>query len=94
MTKQIALRLPESLVKAVDIIVAADDSLATRSAALNQAVRDFVDVRSRRAVDAAIVNGYERIPAGTVDEWGDCDAAALAAALANAARLDAEDGGW
>ncbi len=94
MTKQIALRLPESLVKAVDIIVAADDSLATRSAALNQAVRDFVDVRSRRAVDAAIVNGYERIPAGTVDEWGDCDAAALAAALVNAARLDAEDGGW
>lgn len=79
---------------AVDALVDADPRLASRSAALQQAVREFVERRARTAVDAAIVSGYHRVPPGTADDWGDLDAAVLASALTNAARLDAEDGGW
>lgn len=94
MTKQIALRLPQALVDALDAIVVADPALPTRSAALQRAVSEFVTARGKTAVDAAIVAGYRQVPPGACDEWGDPDAAALRAALANAARLDAEDGGW
>lgn len=93
MTKQIALRLPAELVKRLDAVVAADPSLPTRSAAIHQAVADLVSERERAAIDAAIVEGYRRQPPAAVDDWGDADEAALAAALVNADRLDAEDAG-
>ena len=94
MTKQIALRLPDDLVARLDALVATDPSLPTRSAALNQAVAMLVRQRERAVIDAAIVEGYRRHPAGTVDDWGDVEEAALAATLLNAERLDSDDGGW
>jgi Arc/MetJ-type ribon-helix-helix transcriptional regulator len=94
MTRQIALRLPEELVDRLDALVAADPSLVSRSAALHQAVAVLVADRERALVDAAIVDGYRRVPPGGVDQWGDPEEAALMAALLNARRLDAEDGGW
>ncbi len=94
MIKQIALRLPEELVERLDAVVAADPSLPTRSAALHGALDAWVTQRERAAIDAAIVDGYRRHPPGTVDDWGNPEEAAIAAALLNAARLDAEDGGW
>lgn len=94
MTKQIALRLPDDLVDRLDAIVAADPLLASRSAALHRAVAALVISRERAALDTTIVEGYRRHPAGATDDWGDPEEHALAAALLNAKRLDAEDGGW
>lgn len=94
MTKQIALRLPDGLVERLDAVVAADPSLPSRSAALHQAVAVLVAERERAATDAAIVDGYRRHPPGAADGWGDIEEAGLSAALLNAERLDAEDGGW
>lgn len=94
MTKQIALRLPDELVERLDAVVAADPSLPTRSAALQQAVAALVAERERERIDDAIVEGYRRHPPGATETWGDVEEAVLAAALINAERLDAEDGGW
>jgi hypothetical protein len=92
MTKQIALPLPEQLVARLDAVVAADPSLPTRSAALHQAVATLVSERERASVDVAILGSNGRHPPATVDDWGNPEEAALAAALLNAARLDADDG--
>jgi Arc/MetJ-type ribon-helix-helix transcriptional regulator len=91
MTRQIALRLSDALVEAVDRLVVSDPGLASRSEAIRVAVERYVASASRAAIDGAIVEAYDRTPPGQVDEWGDAEQQALQAALLNAARLDAED---
>ena len=61
----------------------------SRSAVLREAVEQYF--ADEDDLIQAYVEGYQRIPAGTVDEWGDLDAQADAAAAETAKRLDHEE---
>ncbi len=63
MSKQIAVRLPEDELAALDALVARGRAV-TRAAAVRAAVSHLIDEESRRATGEAIAEGYRRIPQG------------------------------
>lgn len=67
MTVQIALRIPEGLVRALDALVA-QGRYATRTAAVRTAVAELAEREERRRIDAAIVEGYTRVPPSDEEE--------------------------
>ncbi len=91
MTTQIAVRLPDPLVEALDAIAA---GTATRSAIVRMALEQFVQREERRQIDEALTRGYAEHPPGGEDEWGDLEAMTERHGRANRAALDAWDGGW
>ncbi len=94
MTTQIALRLDGDLVVELDALLAKHPEAATRSKAIRLAIEELVKRWRNEEIDRQIVEGYTRIPAGTVDEWGDMDAMSEWAWRINAKALDDDDGGW
>lgn len=91
MTTQIAVRLPDPLVEAIDLIAA---GTATRSEIVRLALEQFVQREERRKIDEALTRGYAEQPPGGEDEWGDLDAQTDAEGRATARALDEWDGGW
>jgi predicted transcriptional regulator len=91
MTTQIAVRLPDPLVEALDAIAA---GTATRSEIVRLALEQFVQREERRKIDEALTRGYAEHPPGGEDEWGDLDAQTDAEGRAAGRALDEWDGGW
>jgi Arc/MetJ-type ribon-helix-helix transcriptional regulator len=60
-TEQIAVRLPEELLDVLDDLVARG-VYASRAAAVRAGIEAVVEIDRQRAVDAAIVEGYRRVP--------------------------------
>jgi Arc/MetJ-type ribon-helix-helix transcriptional regulator len=73
-TTQIAVRLPTDLLAEVDRIVDADVA-ASRADAVRRALDSWVRAVNRRRIGKEIVDGYDRVPSGRPDDWGDLDAA-------------------
>jgi Arc/MetJ-type ribon-helix-helix transcriptional regulator len=60
-TRQIAVRLPEDLLTALDDLVARG-GYETRAAAVRAGVEALLELDRRRVCDQAIVEGYRRAP--------------------------------
>jgi Arc/MetJ-type ribon-helix-helix transcriptional regulator len=67
MTIQIALRIPDELVEQLDIVVA-EGRYPTRTDAVRAAIQELAERERRRRIDAAIVDGYTRIPPTAAEE--------------------------
>lgn len=91
MTTQIAVRVPDPLVEALDTLA---EGTLTRSDVVRVALEQYVQREERRKIDEALVRGYTEHPPGGIDEWGDLDAQTARAGREAAAALDAWDGGW
>jgi len=66
-TEQIAVRIPEDLLDRVDALV--DQGVYnSRAAAVRAGLEVLTDVARRRAVDDAIIRGYQRIPPTPAEE--------------------------
>lgn len=91
MTTQIAIRLPDPLVEAIDALA---EGTLTRTDVVRLALEQFVEHEQRRQVDEALIRGYTQHPPGEPGEWGDLDAQTERAGREAAAALDAGDGGW
>ena len=93
-TTQIAVRLPTDLLAEVDRIVEADEA-ASRADAVRRALDLWVRATKRRRMGEEIVAGYDRIPSGRPDDWGDLDAAldwGTAAVISDLERREKEAG--
>lgn len=66
MTTQLALRIPDTLLAALDALVAAG-RYPTRTDAARTAIVELVERDRRARIDEAIVAGYTRVPP-TADE--------------------------
>jgi len=91
MTTQIAVRLPDPLVEAIDGLA---EGALTRTDVVRLALEQFVEREARRKIDEALIRGYTEHPPGGVDQWGDLEAQTAAEGRRAAAALDAWDGGW
>lgn len=91
MTTQIAVRLPDPLVEALDALV---EGTLTRSDVVRLALEQYVQREERRKIGEALVRGYTEHPPGDVDEWGDLQEQTARNRRAAMAALDAWDGGW
>jgi Arc/MetJ-type ribon-helix-helix transcriptional regulator len=60
-TEQIAIRLPEELLDRVDELVE-EGVYESRAAAVRAGLEILAELARRRALDDAIVRGYERLP--------------------------------
>ena len=89
-TTRIEISLPEELLAAVDGIVARGDA-ENRADVIRAALEHYIAALERDRIDAAIIEGYKRLPPDTHDEWGDPTTWAEAAAAETMQRLDAEE---
>lgn len=74
---QIAVKLPEHLVAAVDQLVA-DGAFASRSAAVRRGLEDMVDRQRRSRIDREFAEGFRRSP-DTAQELADATRLAVGA---------------
>ncbi|MDQ6837224.1 MAG: ribbon-helix-helix domain-containing protein [Actinomycetota bacterium] len=65
-TSQIAVRLPDTLLRKVDELVASG-TYASRAAAVRAGVEAITTLQRRHRVDQAIVDGYARQPPTAAD---------------------------
>jgi len=94
MTTQIAIRVPEDLLASIDEVVA-EGSATSRADAVRQAIGFWIRTLEQAKLDIQIAAGYDRIPSGTPDDWGDLEAAldwGTAAMLADLERQEREAG--
>lgn len=75
MSQQLAVRVPEQLVRLIDELVERG-RFATRADVMRVAIAAFVEREQRRAIGEAIADGYRRIPQ-TDDELEAITAAAI-----------------
>jgi Arc/MetJ-type ribon-helix-helix transcriptional regulator len=66
-TTMISLRLSEDRLRRLDELVAKGEA-STRAAAMVAAIDAWLELAERRRIDAAIVEGYTRIPQTEDDE--------------------------
>lgn len=86
----------QTLVQLSDALLAALDQRAaklgvSRSQIIRQAVAAYVNADLDAEISRRIIEGYERTPQGTPDEWGEAEAWAAEAARRLHRRLDAEE---
>jgi Arc/MetJ-type ribon-helix-helix transcriptional regulator len=74
MSIQIAVRIPDALVRALDDVVA-DGRFETRADAVRAALVAFVDRERRAEVGRRIVEGYRRVPQDDAEVAGAEEAA-------------------
>ncbi|MGH9104107.1 MAG: ribbon-helix-helix domain-containing protein [Acidimicrobiales bacterium] len=60
-TEQIAVRLPERLLRELDVLVASG-AYESRAAAVRAGIEALTALERRRQTDRAIVAGYRRVP--------------------------------
>lgn len=60
-TEQIAVRLPEELLAALDDVVARG-VYESRAAAVRAGVEAILELDRRRLIDQAVIDGYHRVP--------------------------------
>lgn len=60
-TEQIAVRLPEELLAALDDVVARG-VYESRAAAVRAGVEAILELDRRRLIDQAVIDGYRRVP--------------------------------
>lgn len=94
MTVQIALRISDDLVSAVDRLCEQDPDSPTRSDLLRKAIEIYVEERQRNALERDIIAAYTRLPQSASDLWGSLSDQQDASSAALGGVLDAEDGGW
>lgn len=75
MTTQIAVKLPDDLVAAIDRLVD-EGTFRSRSAAVRRALNSLVAASERAAVDQAFAHGFRAVPE-TADEMADATRLAL-----------------
>lgn len=63
----------------------------SRSALIREAVTAYLSEAADAAVTTSIVDGYQRVPQGQPDEWGDPAAFADRSTRETMQRLDAEE---
>ena len=78
MSFQIAVRLSKETLPRLDALVTAG-AYPNRADAVRAAVDLLLDDAERRRLDAAIVDGYRRIPDDTSDAWLDATTKAMVA---------------
>lgn len=66
-TEQIAVRLPEELLRDLDGLVASG-VFESRAAAVRAGVEAITAIEHRRQIDRAIVDGYQRTPPNPVED--------------------------
>ena len=86
---QTMVQLTDRLVRLLDRVAARRG--VSRSALIRTAVEQFLEKDEEAAVGRQIVAGYERIPPGTPDEWGDLSDISDRATADLLHRLDAEE---
>jgi Arc/MetJ-type ribon-helix-helix transcriptional regulator len=79
MTTQLAVRLSESTLQRLDRLIRAG-RFATRTEAVRVAVDALVTDWERREAEAAIVEGYRRVPDSPTDTWLDAATEAMVSA--------------
>jgi Arc/MetJ-type ribon-helix-helix transcriptional regulator len=79
MTIQLAVRLWERTLQRLDRLIRAG-RFATRTEALRVAVDTLVADSERREAEAAIVEGYRRVPDSPTDAWLDAATEAMVSA--------------
>jgi hypothetical protein len=98
-----AMGRTQTLVQLTDELVGLLDEEAaerglSRSALIRNVLTEHLEARRERGLSRRIVEGYERIPPGTPDAWGDLEAMGETATGDLGQRLDAEDrrgsGAW
>jgi Arc/MetJ-type ribon-helix-helix transcriptional regulator len=95
---QIAVRLPDALLRKVDALVEAGEA-DSRADAVRTALERLIRIAESQKVGRQIAVGYERQPVGEPDEWGSLDQLAdwgAAAVLADLDRQERDAGidGW
>ena len=86
------MQLSDELMATLDVVAAREG--VSHSEVVRRAIEMTYRDELSREIDRLIVEGYTRIPAGTIDIWGDLEASADASLGETMRRLDAEDGGW
>lgn len=86
---QTLVQLSDELIEALDRRALADS--VSRSHLIRSAVAAFLTDELRDSVGRQIVEGYQRVPQGSIDEWGDLDAMTASASDTTFRRLDAEE---
>ena len=76
MTIQMAVRLPDEMVKEIDRLVEGG-RYESRADAVRAALQQLLQDLREQQLDAAIVSGYERIPDVPADAWVTAAAEAL-----------------
>lgn len=91
MTVQIAVRLPEELVAALDEVVRGGQGPSTRTEGVRIALEAYLRARRRREVDESIKRGYMSRAITGPDEWGDLDSQTDANVAQVLARLERDE---
>lgn len=86
---QTMVQLSDELVELLDRRAARRG--VSRSALIREVLQDSLAEERAAAIDRRIVEGYERIPPGTPDAWGDLEASSEQATVELGQRLDAEE---
>jgi putative addiction module CopG family antidote len=68
MTIQMAVRLPDEMVKQIDQLVD-DGRYESRAEAVRAALHRLLEDLREQQLDAAIVAGYQRLPDAPADAW-------------------------
>lgn len=89
---QTIVQLSEDLVERLD--EQARSLGVSRSALIRDAVEESLASSREAEIGRRIAAGYERIPQGKPDAWGDLAALSRVASIRSLQRLDEEDGGW
>lgn len=63
----------------------------SRSALIREAAIEYLDASREGELTRRIIEGYERIPPGEPDEWGNLEALSDISSAESLAKLDAEE---
>jgi predicted transcriptional regulator len=83
------VQLTDELVELLDRRASRDG--VSRSQIIRVAIEAYLGEDREREIDRQIIEGYQRIPQGTPDEWGDLDAWHTAMAAATLREIQAEE---
>ncbi len=89
-TTQIAVRLPDALLRQLDELVELGEA-SSRADAVRTALEHYVRITESRRIGRQIAAGYERHPVGEPDEWGNLDELADWGAASVLRDLDRQD---
>lgn len=83
------VQLNDELIELVD--AEATRRGVSRSAVIREAIAEYLVASGQAAITRRIVEGYQRVPPTTPDEWGDLEGQQDQATLELLQRLDAEE---